>query len=208
VGAIYCYSIMKSHEYQFWRCWRCGCAHHVASYETKTIAVRRCIFMLYRMRNRTHISLFTTRVARQFPRTCTFLMWLRAGSRLRFNDFGGNINVGQDNQYLAKDGTTEYGSTMAMSSSVSTATITPRSSNKVDDSMNDTPEQEQVSPPGDGGADYDHFFWTYTEEPHRTRRQAIIKAHPEVCTSSIHREAEPLANITLIRFSSSAAPSP
>ena len=25
------------------------------------------------------------------------------------------------------------------------------------------------------------FFWTYTEEPHRTRRQAIIKAHPEVC---------------------------
>ncbi|KAJ2903240.1 uncharacterized protein MKZ38_010192 [Zalerion maritima] len=27
----------------------------------------------------------------------------------------------------------------------------------------------------------DHdFFWTYTEEPHRTRRMAIIKAHPEV----------------------------
>lgn len=24
------------------------------------------------------------------------------------------------------------------------------------------------------------FFWAYTEEPHRTRRQAIIKAHPEV----------------------------
>ncbi|EMC97658.1 hypothetical protein BAUCODRAFT_69097 [Baudoinia panamericana UAMH 10762] len=24
------------------------------------------------------------------------------------------------------------------------------------------------------------FFWTYTEEPHQTRRQAIIKAHPEV----------------------------
>jgi len=30
------------------------------------------------------------------------------------------------------------------------------------------------------GAEYEHFFWTYTEEPHRTRRQAIIKAHPEV----------------------------
>ncbi|KAF2100816.1 sphingolipid delta4-desaturase [Rhizodiscina lignyota] len=28
--------------------------------------------------------------------------------------------------------------------------------------------------------DYDRFLWTYTEEPHRTRRQAIIKAHPEV----------------------------
>ncbi|KAL8731324.1 MAG: hypothetical protein Q9166_003548 [cf. Caloplaca sp. 2 TL-2023] len=26
----------------------------------------------------------------------------------------------------------------------------------------------------------DHFFWSYTEEPHRTRRRAIIKAHPEV----------------------------
>jgi hypothetical protein len=30
------------------------------------------------------------------------------------------------------------------------------------------------------GNDYDIFFWTYTEEPHRTRRQAIITAHPEV----------------------------
>ncbi len=26
----------------------------------------------------------------------------------------------------------------------------------------------------------DKFFWTYTEEPHRTRRQAIIKAHKNV----------------------------
>jgi sphingolipid delta-4 desaturase len=32
----------------------------------------------------------------------------------------------------------------------------------------------------DDAADRD-FFWTYTEEPHRTRRLAIIKAHPEVC---------------------------
>ncbi|KAF2471669.1 sphingolipid delta4-desaturase [Lindgomyces ingoldianus] len=29
-------------------------------------------------------------------------------------------------------------------------------------------------------SDHDRFFWTYTEEPHRTRRMAIIKAHPEV----------------------------
>jgi hypothetical protein len=28
--------------------------------------------------------------------------------------------------------------------------------------------------------DTDAFFWSYTEEPHKTRRQAIIKAHPEV----------------------------
>ncbi|PHH52151.1 Sphingolipid delta(4)-desaturase [Ceratocystis fimbriata CBS 114723] len=27
---------------------------------------------------------------------------------------------------------------------------------------------------------YKDFFWTYTEEPHRSRRLAIIKAHPEV----------------------------
>ena len=26
----------------------------------------------------------------------------------------------------------------------------------------------------------DRFFWTYTEEPHRTRRQAVIKAHKNV----------------------------
>ncbi|KAL5342540.1 methionine aminopeptidase [Aspergillus crustosus] len=37
----------------------------------------------------------------------------------------------------------------------------------------------RVSPPGTSSVD-DHFFWTYTEEPHRSRRQAIIKAHPEV----------------------------
>ena len=29
-------------------------------------------------------------------------------------------------------------------------------------------------------ADANDFFWTYTEEPHRTRRIAIIKSHPEV----------------------------
>ena len=28
--------------------------------------------------------------------------------------------------------------------------------------------------------DTDKFFWTYTEEPHKSRRHAIIKAHPEV----------------------------
>jgi sphingolipid delta-4 desaturase len=36
--------------------------------------------------------------------------------------------------------------------------------------------------PHDAAADAANrdFFWTYTEEPHRTRRLAIIKAHPEV----------------------------
>ncbi|KAH0565943.1 hypothetical protein GP486_000664 [Trichoglossum hirsutum] len=37
-----------------------------------------------------------------------------------------------------------------------------------------------IEPPPKADDDHDRFFWTYTEEPHRTRRQAIIKAHPEV----------------------------
>ena len=43
-------------------------------------------------------------------------------------------------------------------------------------------EEKRVQPPvqQDEPSNYDHFLWTYTEEPHRTRRQAIIRAHPEV----------------------------
>jgi len=56
------------------------------------------------------------------------------------------------------------------------------------------------------------FFWTYTEEPHRTRRLAIIKAHPEVCVYPELQGREPshhVANLLLpTRWSSSAAPSP
>ena len=39
-----------------------------------------------------------------------------------------------------------------------------------------------LKPPSRSLDDASHakFFWTYTEEPHRSRRQAIIKAHPEV----------------------------
>ncbi|KAF2142303.1 uncharacterized protein K452DRAFT_286737 [Aplosporella prunicola CBS 121167] len=39
---------------------------------------------------------------------------------------------------------------------------------------------EEKKPTPGGGAGHDDFYWTYTEEPHRTRRMAIIKAHPEV----------------------------
>jgi len=42
----------------------------------------------------------------------------------------------------------------------------------------------RIAPPADSSVE-DKFFWTYTEEPHRSRRQAIIKAHPEVCESPI-----------------------
>ncbi|KAI9751720.1 MAG: hypothetical protein M4579_005939 [Chaenotheca gracillima] len=41
----------------------------------------------------------------------------------------------------------------------------------------------------------DHFFWSYTEEPHRTRRQAIIKAHPEVTKLCGH---EPLTKYLVL----------
>lgn len=46
-----------------------------------------------------------------------------------------------------------------------------------------TEPSTRIDPPEASAVD-DHFFWTYTEEPHRSRRQAIIKAHPEVCTYS------------------------
>ena len=55
-------------------------------------------------------------------------------------------------------------------------TVNPRKSSKqqpdATDAVLDAPQDEA-----------DNFFWTYTEEPHRSRRQAIIKAHPEVNTS-------------------------
>lgn len=44
---------------------------------------------------------------------------------------------------------------------------------------------DDIALPPDEGRDplevkHKDFFWTYTEEPHRSRRLAIIKAHPEV----------------------------
>lgn len=63
-----------------------------------------------------------------------------------------------------------------MSSSVATTTIVEAptrtlagklSVDEVDDTKHSAKQKED-------------FFWAYTEEPHRTRRQAIIKAHPEV----------------------------
>jgi sphingolipid delta-4 desaturase len=63
-----------------------------------------------------------------------------------------------------------------MRSSVTTATVPSRKPANKSFTVKATEKQE---PPLD--AEHDHFFWTYTEEPHRSRRMAIIKAHPEVC---------------------------
>lgn len=56
---------------------------------------------------------------------------------------------------------------------ISTETTSPQSSAGKRKLVQPAVQQDQA-------LDHDHFFWTYTEEPHRTRRQAIIKAHPEV----------------------------
>lgn len=49
------------------------------------------------------------------------------------------------------------------------------------------------------------FFWTYTEEPHRTRRQAIIKAYPEVGYQMENRVS---SGLQIVRSSVYAALSP
>lgn len=79
--------------------------------------------------------------------------------------------------------TTQYRtlSTVIMSSAVATTTVTstqrgPKSHAIKPEQVLSGKETETVT----AVDEHDRFFWTYTEEPHRTRRQAIIKAHPEV----------------------------
>lgn len=64
-----------------------------------------------------------------------------------------------------------------MRSSVTTTTTSSARATSQRKTEAQSQKQEQASVPHD---DVDRFFWTYTEEPHKTRRQAIIKAHPEV----------------------------
>lgn len=70
----------------------------------------------------------------------------------------------------------------------SAAVLANGSSQKVESAVNGK-DNSRVIGNGTDSADgeaqledskYRDFFWTYTEEPHRTRRLAIIKAHPEV----------------------------
>ena len=65
-----------------------------------------------------------------------------------------------------------------MRSSVSTATVPPKKPANRSFTVKAADKQGPAKPTNED----DHFFWTYTEEPHRTRRMAIIKAHPEVQT--------------------------
>jgi sphingolipid delta-4 desaturase len=63
--------------------------------------------------------------------------------------------------------------------SAATSTIATSSSGEVNGTARLRVEEEKENTPPLEVKEHD-FFWTYTEEPHRTRRQAIIKAHPEV----------------------------
>jgi sphingolipid delta-4 desaturase len=58
-------------------------------------------------------------------------------------------------------------------SSIATTTISRRDPRSTARDGRQDPQLESTEDP-------DRFFWTYTEEPHKTRRQEIIKAHPEV----------------------------
>ncbi|KKA17683.1 Sphingolipid desaturase, partial [Rasamsonia emersonii CBS 393.64] len=62
----------------------------------------------------------------------------------------------------------------------STAAVHLRGSATAKDNKDSTGSQQSARVPPPDSSIVDHFFWTYTEEPHRSRRQAIIKAHPEV----------------------------
>jgi len=68
-----------------------------------------------------------------------------------------------------------------MSSSVATTITQPQLKQRIALAETATaPQRPASSTKNKTQEDYDRFFWTYTEEPHKTRRQAIIKAHPEV----------------------------
>ncbi|KAF4551636.1 Sphingolipid delta(4)-desaturase-like protein [Elsinoe fawcettii] len=66
-----------------------------------------------------------------------------------------------------------------MTASVTTTATESRTTPPVIRLKPDTSEQSTTPLPGKDQEE-SSFLWTYTEEPHRSRRQAIIKAHPEV----------------------------
>jgi hypothetical protein len=67
-----------------------------------------------------------------------------------------------------------------MSSSVSTATLSQPQQTAAGAQKAVALQQQAQESKSNNKKQHDEFFWTYTEEPHATRRQAIIKAHPEV----------------------------
>jgi hypothetical protein len=76
-----------------------------------------------------------------------------------------------------------------MPSSTSTFTSSKAKSDTNAARLRSVAQETSTSSKADVGNEQDNFFWTYTEEPHRTRRQAIIKAHPEVLNLLLVPEA-------------------
>ena len=111
---------------------------------------------------------------RVLPTTCQ-------GSELSPHMGSGSEDFGNFNYILSLNNTRPYMTLLiaGMSSSVATSTVTSRSSLRPKGQMPSSNEKGEA-PRTEDEDDYDRFFWTYTEEPHKTRRQAIIKAHPEV----------------------------
>lgn len=66
-----------------------------------------------------------------------------------------------------------------MPAATSTLTTAQKARSKAAAQLKVQPEDVEIAPAPLEVKEHD-FFWTYTEEPHRTRRMAIIKAHPEV----------------------------
>lgn len=94
---------------------------------------------------------------------------------------------------------------IAMASSTAT---TKTSSKRTGAAANGAATPTPGSPEAIAANDRD-FFWTYTEEPHRTRRLAIIKAHPEACCRWIPLlPGKPSSNNVSPRSPSSAVPNP
>ncbi|OJJ44743.1 hypothetical protein ASPZODRAFT_71426, partial [Penicilliopsis zonata CBS 506.65] len=81
------------------------------------------------------------------------------------------------NHHLNPINTSPYSETNWPQTIVLRPTLRVASSQK-SKSSTDAEPSTRIPPPNTSVED--HFFWTYTEEPHRSRRQAIIKAHPEV----------------------------
>lgn len=75
-----------------------------------------------------------------------------------------------------------------MSSSIATTILAEPQVTQRSSAGDKTASQEQAFSSSIKQNDHDRFFWAYTEEPHMSRRRAIIKAHPEVQKAHSHSE--------------------